>query len=72
MIETPPKDPVKLNAQIPRKVADVVLKCMEKVQEDRYASARQLEADLDSFLRSGQRKLRAKALLGRFLGRRKQ
>ena len=71
LLEKPPKDPVKLNAQVPRKVADVVLRCMEKAQEDRYASARQLEGELDSFLRAGQRKLKAKALLGRFLGRRK-
>ncbi|MEZ6187375.1 MAG: serine/threonine-protein kinase [Planctomycetota bacterium] len=72
VLSQPPKDPVKLNDQIPRKVADIVLRCMEKAQDDRYASARQLESDLDGFLRAGQRKLKAKALLGRFLGRRKQ
>ena len=66
-----PPDPVALNDKIPRRIADICLKCLEKRQRDRYHSAAQLVADLDKELKSGQLKLKAKSFFGRFLGKKK-
>jgi hypothetical protein len=66
-----PQDPIELNPQIPRRIADVCLKCLEKDQRDRYHSAAQLAQDLERELKSGQMMLKAKSFLGRFLGKRK-
>ncbi len=70
VVSDKPKDPVELNPQVPRSVAQIVLKCLEKKQRDRYHSAALLEADLERELKSGQMMLKAKSLLGKFLGRR--
>lgn len=64
-----PPDPFDLNPNIPKRVADACLKCLEKRQRDRFHSAKQLAAELDKELRSGQRKLKAKSFFGRFLGK---
>jgi hypothetical protein len=71
VVEDQPRDPVEFNPQIPRRIADVCLKCIEKRQRDRYHSAKLLEADLEKELKSGQRMLKAKSFLGRFLGKKK-
>jgi serine/threonine protein kinase len=71
VVNDPPPDPCELNPNIPRRIGDIVLKCLAKKQRDRYHSSRQLEAELDKELRSGRMKLKAKAILGRWLGRKK-
>ncbi len=45
-----PKDPRKRNPQIPRALATVALKAMEKDPKRRYPSARAMAEDLDRFL----------------------
>src|SRR5690606_27821567 len=69
VVGEPAPDPVSLNPQVPRRIADVCLKCLAKRQRDRYHSAKQLEADLDKELRAGQLKIKAKALFGKLLGK---
>ncbi|RMG10367.1 MAG: serine/threonine protein kinase [Planctomycetota bacterium] len=71
VVNQAPVDPAELNPAVPRRIADLCLKCLAKKQRDRYHSARQLEAELERELRSGQRKLKAKSFLGRFLGKKK-
>jgi len=68
VLQKPPPDPAALNPKIPRRIADVCLKCLQKAQRDRYHSSRQLEAELDKELRSGRRMLKAKSIFGRFFG----
>ncbi len=41
-----PEDPEKLNAQIPKDLSRVILKCLEKDKEKRYQSAEELHAEL--------------------------
>lgn len=60
------KDPAELNPDVPRRVADICLKCLEKQQRDRYTAARLLAADLEKELKSSQRLLKAKSLFNRF------
>ncbi|MGE0710491.1 MAG: protein kinase [Planctomycetota bacterium] len=66
VIETPPPDPCALNQAIPRRIADITLKCLAKKQEERYHSAKLLAQDLEKELNKGKMKLKAKGLLGRF------
>jgi len=42
------RDPRELNAQIPEALSRVILKCMEKEKEERYQTAGELLADLES------------------------
>jgi len=42
----PPPDPKELNVQIPEKLSQVILKCMEKNKEERYQKAEELFSDL--------------------------
>jgi len=67
-----PKDPTEHKPDIPRRVADICMKCLEKKQRDRYHAARLLEADLDQALKSGQMVLKAKSLFGKIIGKRKE
>jgi hypothetical protein len=60
------RDPVELNNEIPRRLADICLKCLEKNQRDRYTAARLLAADLEKELKASQRMLKAKSFLNRF------
>ncbi len=69
VVSDKPRDPCELNPKIPKGVAAIVLKCLEKKQRDRYHAAKQLEADLESALKSGQMMLKAKSFLGKFLGK---
>jgi len=72
VVSDPPPDPCALNPAIPRRLGDVVLKCLAKPQKERYHSAKLLAADLEKELRAGKMKLKAKSLLGRFgLGKKK-
>ncbi len=71
VVNDPPPDPVSLNPQIPRRIGDVVLKCLEKRQRDRFHSCNQLEAELEKELRSGRMKLKAKSFFGKFLGKKR-
>jgi serine/threonine protein kinase/tetratricopeptide (TPR) repeat protein len=43
-----PKDPRKLNTQIPEDLSRVILKCMEKDKEKRYQSANELRSELEN------------------------
>ncbi len=43
-----PKDPIALNPQIPGRLNQVIVKCMEKDKEKRFASAEQIIMDLES------------------------
>ncbi|MCO5164907.1 MAG: protein kinase [Planctomycetes bacterium] len=72
VVSEKPRDPCELNPNIPKGVAAIVLKCLEKKQRDRYHGAKQLEADLESTLKSGQMMLKAKSFLGKFLGKPKK
>ncbi|MCW8141147.1 MAG: serine/threonine protein kinase, partial [Planctomycetota bacterium] len=72
VVSEKPKDPSELNPNVPKGVATIVLKCLEKKQRDRYHGAKQLEADLESTLKSGQMMLKAKSFLGKFLGKPKK
>ena len=42
----PPPDPKELNLQIPQKLSQVILKCMEKDKEERYQKVEELFSDL--------------------------
>lgn len=42
-----PKDPKELNPQIPDDLSGVILKCLEKVKENRYQSAGALKSELE-------------------------
>ena len=66
LVANPPPDPIALNPNIPKGLAEVTLKCLEKKQEDRYHSAKLLAADLEKEIKAGKMKLKAKSFLGRF------
>jgi serine/threonine protein kinase len=48
--DDPPKPPRKQHPGLPRELEAICLKCLEKNPANRYASARELEEDLDRFL----------------------
>jgi serine/threonine-protein kinase len=50
VLETPPAPPRLLNAAVPVELEAICLKCLEKAPADRYASAKELAADLRRFL----------------------
>lgn len=60
------KDPAALNKEVPRRLADICLQCLEKNQRDRFTAARLLAAELEKELKASQRKLKAKSFLNRF------
>jgi protein kinase-like protein len=66
LVVNPPPDPLALNPNIPKGLAEITLKCLEKKQADRYHSAKLLAADLEKEIKSGKMKLKAKSFLGRF------
>jgi hypothetical protein len=72
LVSEKPRDPSELNPTVPKNVAAIVMKCLEKKQRDRFHSAAQLEADLQSVLASGQMMLKAKSVLGKFFGKPKK
>jgi serine/threonine protein kinase/Tfp pilus assembly protein PilF len=46
-----PKDPKELNPQIPDDLSHLILKCLEKEKEDRFQSAEEVIAEIDSLER---------------------
>ena len=50
IIHDEPLYPQRLNSAVPRDLATICLKCLEKSPERRYATARELKSDLDRFL----------------------
>jgi len=66
LVANPPPDPIALNPNIPKGLAEITLKCLEKKQQDRYHSAKLLAADLEKEIKAGKMKLKAKSFLGRF------
>jgi serine/threonine-protein kinase len=51
VLESEPTHPRQLNAAIPRSLATICLKCLEKQPASRYASAGELADDLERFLK---------------------
>jgi serine/threonine protein kinase/tetratricopeptide (TPR) repeat protein len=45
-----PQDPQKLNPQIPDGLSHLILKCLEKEKEDRFQSAEEVIAEIDSLM----------------------
>lgn len=51
VLESEPSMPGRLNATVPRDLELICMKCLEKDQKNRYASAKDLAADLERFQR---------------------
>jgi len=51
VLESEPIPPRTLNAQIPRSLDLICMRCLEKKQEDRYANAKEVAEDLERFLK---------------------
>lgn len=49
-----PQLPRKLNPSVPKECEQIIMKCLEKRPEDRYATAKELEDDLRAFARGDQ------------------
>jgi eukaryotic-like serine/threonine-protein kinase len=45
-VHTPPADPRSINDKVPESMAKVILRCLQKAPDDRYASAREVIEDL--------------------------
>ncbi|MBS0209050.1 MAG: serine/threonine protein kinase [Planctomycetes bacterium] len=67
IIEDRPQPPEKLNPKIPSDLNTICLKCLEKLPEDRYATAAELRDDLDRFLHDQQILARPTSALQRVL-----
>jgi hypothetical protein len=64
----PPPDPITLNAEIPKTIAALCMKCLAKPQRDRFTSAKLLEKELEKELASAQLKLKAKGFMRKIFG----
>ena len=51
VVSVEPKSPKKLDRRVPKDLAKICLKCLQKVPDDRYPTAGGLEQDLASYLR---------------------
>jgi serine/threonine protein kinase len=51
VLENDPPPPRRLNPSVPRELEAICLKCLEKSAQHRYATAQELVADLERFLR---------------------
>ena len=60
IIEDRPASPRKYNKQCPHDLATIVLRCLEKNPNDRYATAQAMADDLDRFLKGERIKARPK------------
>jgi serine/threonine protein kinase len=49
VVNQPPVSPRDLNAEIPRDLANICLKCLQKIPADRYGSSQELADDLTRF-----------------------
>lgn len=47
-LQDPVRDPSQLNANVPEKIHDIILKALEKNPDDRYASVLDMKQDIDS------------------------
>jgi serine/threonine-protein kinase len=50
VLERDPVPPREYDAELPRELETICLKCLEKLPEDRYSTAQELAEDLDRFL----------------------
>ncbi len=72
LCKQPPPDPCELVPGLPRNVADICLKCLEKKQKARYRSGAELIKDLEALEKKGQRTLKMRSFVDRLFRRRKR
>lgn len=65
VLEDPAPSPRKFNRTVPRDLATILLRCLEKDPEDRYSGAAALADDIDRFLRNERIVARPKSLAAR-------
>jgi len=65
VLEQRPPNPRRFNREIPHDLATIVLRCLEKSPDDRYAAMRDLADDLDRFLAGERIVARPKRLVAR-------